>query len=338
MAAWLRRNWLTRGQLGADLGGARGGPPRPRAPPREPLPRLRQGRLGEPALLPARLALAGERLDRGGGRGTLGFELLELGGELALAAAVKQRELGVELLDARAAGSLVDVPALTQGRQLGVATRGSRGQRRAERARLLEPHRDALARRARGERASGDRVVALAALRESPFGLLAPRRDARRSRARAPLAPGARSATAPSAAARRARRTRTASRVSVQRASSAWRSRRSCRSAASAWRFSGRRRARASRSTSSARSRFSSVRSSFSWARRRRLRCLPRPAASSISSRRSRGLEVTIASTRPCEITECASLPSPVSESSSSTSTSRQWAPFRRYSPSPARL
>ena len=49
------------------------------------------------------------------------------------------------------------------------------------------------------------------------------------------------------------------------------------RSAASAWRFSGRRRERASRSTSRARSRFSRVRSSFSWARWRRLRCLPRP-------------------------------------------------------------
>ena len=49
---------------------------------------------------------------------------------------------------------------------------------------------------------------------------------------------------------------------------------------------------RASRSTSSARSRLSWVRSSFSWARRRRLRCLPRPAASSTSRRRSRGLRV----------------------------------------------
>ena len=67
---------------------------------------------------------------------------------------------------------------------------------------------------------------------------------------------------------------------------------RSCSSAASAWRFSGRRRERASRSTSSARSRLSCVRSSFSCARRRRLRCLPSPAASSISRRRSRGLRV----------------------------------------------
>ena len=55
------------------------------------------------------------------------------------------------------------------------------------------------------------------------------------------------------------------------------------------------------------------MRSSLSCARRRRLRCLPSPAASSISRRRSRGLEVTIASTRPCETTECISLPRPVS-------------------------
>ena len=79
------------------------------------------------------------------------------------------------------------------------------------------------------------------------------------------------------------------------------------------------------------------MRSSFSCARRRRLRCLPSPAASSISSRRSRGRESTIASTLPCETTECISLPSPESESTSSTSTSRQRAPFRRYSPSPPR-
>src|SRR3954454_6751786 len=44
-----------------------------------------------------------------------------------------------------------------------------------------------------------------------------------------------------------------------------------------------------------------------------------------------------IASTRPCDTTECISLPSPVSERASITSTSRQRAPFRRYSPSPLR-
>jgi hypothetical protein len=75
----------------------------------------------------------------------------------------------------------------------------------------------------------------------------------------------------------------------------------------------------------------------LSCARRRRLRCLPRPAASSMSRRRSRGLEVTIASTRPWETTECDSLPRPVSERTSRMSTSRQRAPLRRYSPSPLR-
>ena len=94
---------------------------------------------------------------------------------------------------------------------------------------------------------------------------------------------------------------------------------------------------RASRSTSSARERFSSVRSSLSWARRRRWRCLPSPAASSISIRRSRGRDSTIDSTRPCETTECISLPRPVSDSTSAMSASRQRAPLRRYSPSPSR-
>ena len=119
--------------------------------------------------------------------------------------------------------------------------------------------------------------------------------------------------TAASASASAATAARASSRASVQRASSLWRSSRSCSSAASAWRLSGRSRVRASRSTSSARSRLSCVRSSLSCARRRRLRCLPSPAASSISSRRSRGLDVTIAVTRPCETTECISLPRPVS-------------------------
>ncbi len=128
------------------------------------------------------------------------------------------------------------------------------------------------------------------------------------------------------------------SRASAHSASSVWRSSRSCSSAASAWRFRGRSRVRASRSTSRARSKLSCVRASLSCARRRRLRCLPSPAASSISIRRSRALEVTIASTRPWETIECISLPRPVSDSSSSTSVSRQRAPLIRYSPSPARL
>ncbi len=63
-----------------------------------------------------------------------------------------------------------------------------------------------------------------------------------------------------------------------------------------------------------------------------RVPLLPRSA-----SCRSRGLEVTIASTRPWEMTECISLPSPVSESTSITSTRRHRAPASRYSPSPLR-
>src|SRR3954453_15860906 len=57
-----------------------------------------------------------------------------------------------------------------------------------------------------------------------------------------------------------------------------------------------------------------------------------------MSIRRSRGLDVTIASTRPWETTECISLPRPVSDRNSITSVSRQRAPLTRYSPSPARL
>ena len=160
-----------------------------------------------------------------------------------------------------------------------------------------------------------------------------------RPRARPGARAGARAPRAVTASAETmaARWARTSSRASSQRISSDWRSSRSCSSAASAWRLSGRSRDRASRSTSSARSRLSWVRASLSWARRRRLRCLPSPAASSMSRRRSRGLEVTSDSTRPCEMTECISLPSPVSDSSSTTSTRRQRAPARRYSPSPAR-
>ena len=147
----------------------------------------------------------------------------------------------------------------------------------------------------------------------------------------------ARGRAAAEAVARSARRARTASRASSHRASVSWRSRRSWSSAASAWRLSGRRRERASRSTSSARSRLSWVRSSLSWARRRRLRCLPSPAASSMSSRRSFGFDVTIASTRPWETTECISFPRPVSDRTSRTSARRQRAPLSRYSPSPER-
>ncbi len=115
------------------------------------------------------------------------------------------------------------------------------------------------------------------------------------------------------------------------------RSRRAWVSAACAWRFSGRRWLRASRSTSRALSRLSLVRSSLRCARRRRLRCLPSPAASSTSRRRSRGLEWTTSSTLPWLITECISPPRLASERISRTSASRQRAPLSRYSPSPAR-
>ena len=74
-----------------------------------------------------------------------------------------------------------------------------------------------------------------------------------------------------------------------------------------------------------------------SWARRLRFRCFPSPAASSIRRRRSRGFELTICSTRPWLITECISRPRLVSERASTTSASRQRAPFSRYSPSPLR-
>ena len=188
--------------------------------------------------------------------------------------------------------------------------------------------RDARARSAR-RRAARQRVVALGALGQRALGFSAA--GDRRLQTRSICASAARACpTFASASASSTRRTRQSSRASSQRACRICCSRRSCNSAASAWRFSGRSRLRASRSTSSARSRFSCVRSSFSCARRRRLRCLPSPAASSISSRRSRGLEVTIASTRPCEMTECVSLPRPVSESTSITSVRRQRAPLRR--------
>jgi chromosome segregation protein len=90
------------------------------------------------------------------------------------------------------------------------------------------------------------------------------------------------------------------------------------------------RRRRAELKLRSARERFACVRSSFSCARRRRLRCLPSPAASSISNRRSRGFEWMIASTLPWLITECISRPRLVSASVSTTSMSRQRAPFIR--------
>ncbi len=130
---------------------------------------------------------------------------------------------------------------------------------------------------------------------------------------------------------------RSSSAISCARSPISSRSMRAPSSAACAWRFSGRSRDRASRSTSRARARLSPAAFSFSSARRRRLRCLPRPAASSTSSRRSRGFEWTMDSTRPWLITECISRPRLVSLSTSTMSTRRQRAPFRRYPPSPLR-
>ena len=187
--------------------------------------------------------------------------------------------------------------------------------------------------RARGAtRAAPRRAVRRSSAPTAPRGArraaTAPSRPPRGGAPRRPAwprwrrAPRAAAAATPSAAVSASRAARTSSRASSQRASSDWRSSRSCSSAASAWRFSGLSRERASRSTSSALSRLSRVRSSFSCARRRRLRCLPSPAASSIRSRLSRGLEVTMDSTRPWEMTVCISLPSPVSERTSITSSS----------------
>jgi len=149
-------------------------------------------------------------------------------------ARLEQRELGLELLEARAAGALLGAGLDTQRGQLDRAPLRPRRDGRGQRACLLEAHRNAVTHRARGERTPGDRVVALAALRQRQLGLLAPGRDELHltldQLARIAHSPGA-----ASLAASRSRRTRSCSRVSVQRASSDWRSRRSCSSAASAW-------------------------------------------------------------------------------------------------------
>ena len=330
---------VRRRELGADAGGLAAG---------------RLGRaLGGPARGAgdlARLVGLGQRraalLDRGararrtGRRGVaLRGERRELALERVGALRVELVELRLQRLDALAAALVRRVLGGlgAQALELAPAALDALGDRLGRLARALQAQLDALGRRARGVQAPGERLALLGAPGQRVLGLLAAARDLgqrapappRAPRARAVAAPRRRRAPPGGRARRRARAPSAPRRV--------WRSRRSCSSAASAWRLSGRRRERASRSTSSARSRLSCVRSSLSCARRRRLRCLPRPAASSISRRRSRGLEVTIASTRPCETTECDSLPRPVSESTSRTSTSRQRAPLRRYSPSPLR-
>ena len=154
---------------------------------------------------------------------------------------------------------------------------------------------DALARGRSAARARARGAARCARRRSAPRrrGARAPR-AARCARAAPPRPPGAarrppRAPPAPRRAPRAPRRPRPRRQRARRgargrcrgRAPSAprcvWRSSRACSSAASAWRLSGRSRERASRSTSSARSRLSCVRSSLSWARRRRLRCLPRP-------------------------------------------------------------
>ena len=111
----------------------------------------------------------------------------------------------------------------------------------------------------------------------------------------------------------------------------------SARSAAVACKASGRSRFFTSSSRSRARSTWMPTRVSFSSARWRRRLKRPRPAASSISSRRSAGLELSTVSTRPCEITERSPPPRPTSESNSTRSTRRTGVLLIRYCPSPPR-
>ena len=183
------------------------------------------------------------------------------------------RQLAV--LAASLAGPLLERAELDLDATRALGERGGGG------GRLLAAHLQALARRARLIYPLGERVVALGALGQRTLGR--PRRSTTARRRDSICSRAALAACTPSSASTSCTSPGpTASRASSKRACSIWCSKRSCNSAASAWRLSGRRRVRASRSTSSALSRFSCVRSSFSCARRRRLRCLPRPAASSI--------------------------------------------------------
>ena len=216
------------------------------------------------------------------------------------------------------------------------------------------------ARRAATPRSDGGRLApqARAARRRSAGGRA--RRSPARARPRrrsAPPRPRSRSATSCSRSSRRARGARSAlaraaahrprraaPRAARGRASrsppGAARSPRasfSARSAAVACSASGRRRLRTSSSRSRARSTCIATRASFSSARWRRSLKRPRPAASSTSSRRSDGFELSTVSTLPCEITERRPPPSPTSESSSTRSMRRTAARLTRYWPSPPR-
>jgi len=222
-----------------------------------------------------------------------------------LAALLEQRQLGLELLEAHAAGALLDAGLVTQRSQLDVAPLRARGDRGGQRARLLEAHRDPITHRTRRKRTAGDRVVALAALRQRQLGLLAPRRDELH------LALDQLPRIAHSAGRGLARGEPLAAHAQLlagQRPASLQ------RLALEALMQLGRLRLALERTQTAARlafdvecpSRFSSV--ALELERRAAngvCGALPRPAASSISSRRSRGLEVTIASTRPWEMTEC---------------------------------
>ena len=97
----------------------------------------------------------------------------------------------------------------------------------------------------------------------------------------------------------------------------------SARSAAVACSASGRSRFLTSSSRSRARSTCVATRASFSSARCRRALKRPRPAASSISARRSSGFDARIASTLPCPMIECMPWPRPRSARSSTRSSRR---------------
>ena len=288
---------VDRGELGADLRGLAAGALDPRV---DLAARAARGVAGGVRRAAALQRRRGDLVQAGAlglrGRRAALLELGELRAEPLVAVLGQLLELGLERRDPLLAALVVAfvLPRLgLQRRQQRAPPRRAVRRATRRRARGLEPQPDPLGRRPR--RVDARRPAPRARRRAPP----APPRPARAPRAAGELLPIASyacraGAAAASAAASSSRATRASSPASVQRASSVWRSSRSCSSAASAWRFSGRSRARASRSTSSARSRLSCVRSSLSCARRRRLRCLPSPAASSISSRRSRGFEVTI--------------------------------------------
>ena len=143
----------------------------------QPVASLGDGRLGLRALLASLLAHERPRGEQLGGLAPLRGQLLELAGELVLAALLEQRQLGLELLEAHAAGALLGAGLVTQRGQLDLAPLRPRRDGRRQRACLLETHRHAVAHRARGEHAPGDRVMALAALRQRLLGLLPPGRD-----------------------------------------------------------------------------------------------------------------------------------------------------------------